>query len=142
LLEMAKKKSREEDGSYIDFFISSAGWSGSLEDILDKHLSTINGKLHFGPYRVDSTTDKKSIYNLKNIIKGLKNIPKNKLMKLREMLFEDKNIAKIYVEELKVKGIDLPQINGMQFHKVLWQDEETPYFDAIELIDFYPEELL
>jgi len=56
---MAKKKSREEDGSYIDFFISSAGWSGSLEDILDKHLSTVNGKLHFGPYRVDSTTDEK-----------------------------------------------------------------------------------
>jgi len=85
---------------------------------------------------------KKSIDNLKNIIKGLKNIPKNKLMKLREMLFEDKNIAKIYVEELKVKGINLPQINGKQFHKALWQDEETPYFDAIELIDFYPEGLL
>ena len=142
LLEMAKKKSREEDGSYIDFFISSAGWSGSLEDILVKHLSTVNGKLHFGPYRVDSTTDEKSIDNLKNIIKGFKNIPKNKLMKLREMLFEDKNIAKIYVEELKVKGINLPRINGMQFHKDLWQDEETPYFDAIELIDFYPEGLL
>lgn len=142
LLEMAKKKSREEDGSYIDFFVFSSAWNGSLEDILTKQLSTVNGKLHFGPYKVDSTNDENAIDNLKNIIKGLKNIPKNKLMKLREMLSEDQNIAKIYVEELKVKGIDLPQINGMQFHKDLWQDEETPYFDAIELIDFYPEELL
>jgi len=142
LLEMAKRKSREEDGSYIDFFVFSSAWNGSLEDILTKQLSTVNGKLHFGPYKVDSTNDENAIDNLKNIIKGLKNIPKNKLMKLREILSEDQSIAKIYVEELKVKGIDLPQINGMQFHKDLWQDEETPYFDAIELIDFYPEELL
>ena len=63
-------------------------------------------------------------------------------MKLREVLFEDKNIAEIYVKELEAKGIHLPQINGMYFHHNLWQDDKTPYFDAIELIDFYPEELL
>ena len=142
LIDRAKRESRKENGSYIDFFISSSGWGGSLEDILNKHLSTVNGKLHFGPYRVDSTNDERAIDNLKNIIKEFNNIPKNKLMKLREVLFEDKNIAEIYVKELEAKGIHLPQINGMYFHHNLWQDKKTPYFDAIELIDFYPEELL
>ncbi|QSZ28047.1 hypothetical protein ACETAC_04100 [Aceticella autotrophica] len=142
LTDRAKQISRKENGSYIDFFISSSGWSGSLEDIFNKHLSTVNGKLHFGPYRVDSTNDEKAIDNLKNIIKEFKNIPKNKVMKLREILFEDKDKAKIFVDELKVKGIILPQINGMQYHHNLWQDEVTPYFDAIELKDFYPEGLL
>jgi len=143
LIDIAKQESRKKDDSHIDFFIFSSGCNGNLEDILNKQLSTVNGKLHFGPYIVDSTNDnKKAIDNLKNIIKEFNNIPKNKLMKLREMLFEDKNNAKTYLKELKVKGIHLPQINGMQFHHDLWQDEVTPYFDAIELIDFYPEGLL
>ncbi|AFK85856.1 MULTISPECIES: Cas10/Cmr2 second palm domain-containing protein [Thermoanaerobacterium] len=142
LTDRSKQISRKENSSYIDFFISSSGWSGSLEDIFNKHLSTVNGNLHFGPYRVDSANDEKAIDNLKNIIKEFKNIPKNKVMKLREILFEDKDKAKIFVDELKVKGIILPQISGMQYHRNLWQDEVTPYFDAIELIDFYPEGLV
>ncbi|MBZ4651190.1 hypothetical protein, partial [Thermosipho sp. (in: thermotogales)] len=144
LTDRAKQISRKENGSYIDFFISSSGWSGSLEDIFNKHLSTVNGKLHFGPYRIDSINDEKTIENLKNIIKEFKNIPKNKVMKLREILFKvtDKDNGKIFVEELKVKGINLPQIKGMYYHEQIWQNRETPYFDAIELIDFYPEGLL
>jgi len=143
LIDRAKRESRKENGSYIDFFISSSGWSGSLEDILNKHLSTVNGKLHFGPYRVDSTNDEKAIDNLKNIIKEFNNIPKSKVMKLREMLFEDKKIAKNYLKELEVKGIKLKEIiKGRYYHLDIWQDGETPYYDAIELIDFYPEGLL
>ncbi|AEE14457.1 hypothetical protein Thena_0825 [Thermodesulfobium narugense DSM 14796] len=142
LIDRAKKESRKKEGSYIDFFISSSGWSGSLDDIFNKHLSTVNGNLHFGPYRVDSTNDEKAIDNLKNIIKEFKNIPKNKVMKLREMLFEDKDNAKIYVEELKDSGIKLPEITNRSYHLDIWIDGKTPYFDAIELIDFYPEGLL
>lgn len=142
LIDRAKKESREKEGSYIDFFVSSSGWSGSLNDILNKHLSTINGNLHFGPYWVDKIDEEKSLENLKYIVKAFKNIPKNKIMKLREMLFENRDNAKIYVEELKVKGINLPQIKGMSYHEHIWQKEETPYYDAIELIDFYPEGLL
>jgi hypothetical protein len=142
LIDRAKRESRKENGSYIDFFISSSGWSGSLEDILDKHLSTVNGRLHFGPYRVDSTNDEKAIDNLKNIIKEFKNIPRNKVMKLREMLFEDKKIAKSFVEELGANKIKLPEITNRFYHSDIWIDGKTPYFDAIELIDFYPEGLL
>ncbi|SHF27239.1 hypothetical protein SAMN02745195_02251 [Thermoanaerobacter uzonensis DSM 18761] len=142
LIDKAKKESRKKEGSYIDFFISSSGWSGSLDGIINKHLSTVNGNLHFGPYRVDKTNEEKSLENLKYIVKEFKNIPKNKIMKLREILFEDKDNAKIYVKELKAKGVKLPQIKGMYYHEHIWQNKETPYFDAIELIDFYPEGLL
>ncbi|MGB9678251.1 MAG: Cas10/Cmr2 second palm domain-containing protein, partial [Candidatus Ratteibacteria bacterium] len=110
LTDKAKKESREKEGSYIDFFISSSGWSGSLEDILNKHLSTVNGNLHFGPYRVDKTEEEKSLKNLKNIVKAFKKIPKNKVMKLREMLFEDEKIAKSFVKELEANKIKLPEI--------------------------------
>ncbi|KAA5805723.1 Cas10/Cmr2 second palm domain-containing protein [Thermoanaerobacterium thermosaccharolyticum] len=142
LTDRAKQASRKENGSYIDFFISSSGWSGSLEGIINKHLSTVNGNLHFGPYRVDLINGEKSLENLRNIIREFKNVPKSKVMKLREMLFEDKENAKIYVEELKAKGINLPKIKGFLYHVKIWQYGKTPYFDAIELIDFYPEGLL
>ena len=142
LTEKAKKESRKKEGSYIDFFISSSGWSGSLDDILNKHLTTINGNLHFGPYWVDKTNEEKSLENLKDIIKKFKDIPKNKVMKLREILFEDKKIAKSFVEELEANGIKLPEIKNRFYHLDIWIDNKTPYYDAIELIDFYPEGLL
>lgn len=143
LTDRAKQVSRKKNGSYIDFFISSSGWSGTLDDIINKHLSTIYGNLHFGPYRVDSTNDEKAIDNFRNIIKEFKNIPKNKVMELRKILFEDRDNAKIYVEELKAKGVKLEEIiKGMFYHVNIWQKNETPYYDAIEFIDFYPEGLL
>ncbi|WPX08962.1 HD domain-containing protein [Anaerocellum danielii] len=139
VLKRAKKASREkENSSYLDFFISSRGVSGDLEDILKKYFKGEEGDLHYGPYRVDNDKECNSVKNLKNNIKEFKRYPKNKLMKLREVLFERKEMGEMFLEELKASK----QIKLNNLPKSLWDNNQTPYFDAIELIDFYPEGLL
>lgn len=149
LLSRAKRKSRENgNSSYLDFFVSSGGCSGEIDDILEKHFSTINGNLHFGPYKVDSDCDTNcynddSLKYLKENIKGLLKFPRNKLMRLREALFEEKEIRKLILEEFSVKDLNLPKLPFKKDYITdLWENKKTPYFDAIEAIDFYPEGLL
>lgn len=143
LTKKAKMISRdEENSSYIDFFISSGGWVG--EEIEKNYYWALEGNLHFGPYRVDGdrNRDERHIDNLKEVVKGLKKLPMNKVMKLRDVLYEDKGSAMMFVKELETRGHKLPEIPGKNYHRSIWLDGRTPYFDAIELMDFYPEGLL
>ena len=149
LTENAKNKSRvDQDSSYLDFFASPKGWNGNLEEFLNSRLKSANNCcLHFGPYKVCTESnytnyEENLIDNLKYIVRVFKDFPKNKLMKLREVLFEDEKKAKIFVEGLKAEGLNLPPVEGLTYHKAIWHNRRTPYFDAIELLDFYPEELL
>lgn len=71
--------------------------------------------LHFGPYKVDSDCDTNcynddSLKYLKENIKGLLKFPRNKLMRLREALFEEKEIRKLILEEFSVKDLNLPKL--------------------------------
>ncbi|MBO8159002.1 hypothetical protein [Thermosyntropha sp.] len=142
LTNRAKKESRKHNNSsFIDFFISSSGWNGEIDDIFQKHFTALEGNLHFGPYRIDAGGEK-SVANLKNIIKGFYRFPKNKLMQLRAALFESKEAGSAVVEELRAKNLSLPKAGNYYENVDLWNNQTTPYFDAIELIDFYPEGLL
>ncbi|RKX53361.1 MAG: hypothetical protein DRP50_05985, partial [Thermotoga sp.] len=142
LIDKAKRRSRGvKSSSYIDFLASSRGWVG--EEIDKNYYEVPAGNLHFGPYRIDGVVSEDShIENLKNIIKGLKELPRNKVMQLREVLYRDERDAKMFVEELNARGYKLPEIPGFNYHKKIWQDKKTPYFDAIEIMEFYPEVLL
>ncbi|MHA1284124.1 MAG: Cas10/Cmr2 second palm domain-containing protein [Promethearchaeota archaeon] len=145
LLKFSKKQSREQENScYLDFFVSSGGFSGEYEDILKNNFQTIEGLLHFGPYRLNCnhSMEVKCFLNLKNFINIFKEWPRNKLMEFRELLFDTKEKAKRYIEKLKVNNIYLPKISGKSFHNEIWENKETPYFDAIEILNFYPKELL
>jgi len=143
LTKKAKIISRdEENSSYIDFFISSGGWPG--EEIEKNYYWVLEGNLHFGPYRVDGdrNINECHIDNLKEVVKGLKEFPMNKVMKLRDVLYEDKGSAMMFVKELETREHRLPEIPGKNYHRSIWVDSRTPYFDAIELMNFYPEGLL
>ncbi len=143
LTKKAKMISRdEENSSYIDFFISSGGWVG--EEIEKNYYWALEGNLHFGPYRVDGDRNINECHvdNLKEIVKGLKKFPMNKVMKLRDVLYEDKGCAVMFVKELETRDHKLPEIPGKNYHRSIWLDGRTPYFDAKELMDFYREGLL
>ena len=65
--------------------------------------------------------------------------PNSKIKELREILTLGESSGKIYISEMKARGRKLPEIKGRQFHEKLFDNNSTPYFDMIELIEFYPE---
>jgi len=144
LCNEAKKKARENPGSsYIDFFVSSGGASGEIEEIRKKRFITSFGNLHFGPYVFGEIDEENSIKNLKNGIRHFQNFPKTKLMQLRDTIFNStEEECKAFVNELEKKGYSLYKIKNRKYHEQIWQDNNTPYYEIIEIIDFYPNELL
>lgn len=139
----AKKKSREDnDGCYLDFLISSSGFSGNLEHIRKQQFKTHSGTdLHFGPYKLDGQ-DEKSFKHLKNGLKELQKWPRSKVMALRETIMGSDADRKLFIKDAKAAGLALPVISGYSYHENIVQDSITPYFEMIELMGFYPKLLL
>lgn len=145
LCKTSKKRSKENKGeSYLDFLISSSGFSGTLEEIRKQYYTGHSGNLHFGPYCVDSSDNPESIKNLKNMVCKF-NEWKNSsyLMKLRELLQRaDSEELNFFVKKLEQKNLSLPEIPEHFYHQKVFQDRRTPYFDVVESIDFYPSILM
>ncbi|HAA86397.1 MAG TPA: hypothetical protein DCE14_08655 [Kosmotogaceae bacterium] len=140
LTSRAKRKSRATSNvSCIDFHVSSGGMLGTADEVIERTLSCQHGQLHYGPYRVDRGDDPDTTNHLRKLINSLSYLPRNKLMKLREKLTLDREEYEAFMIELEVSGLELPKVAG--FEK-LWSNRETPYFDAIEIQDFYPQSLL
>jgi hypothetical protein len=70
--------------------------------------------------------------------------PKNKAMLLREVLVENESTQALFVKELAEAKLNLPGNNDIPSNTTkLWNtDNKTPFFDQIELMDFYPEALI
>jgi hypothetical protein len=144
LCNEAKKKTRENPGSsYIDFFVSSGGVSGEIEEIRKKRFIAPLGKLNFGPYVFGKIDEENSIEDLKYSIRHFQSFPKTKLMQLRDTILNPtKEECKAFVNELEKKGYSLYKIKNRKYHEQIWQNNKTPYYEIIELIDFYPHEFL
>lgn len=134
-----KARGKNSNASYLDFFISSAGWSGSIDDIYEKYMRTGEGSLHMGPYRLDSEEDADSIKKLKDLLKELNKLPRNKVMEIRKVLFEGREAGKILAEMLKRRNEAAAGLELSCSDLGFWENKNTLYFDAIELLDFYPE---
>ncbi len=137
----AKNASRKEKSSWLSFLISSGGFSGSLEEVIDQKFSTPNGSLYGGPYRVDS-----DLATMKALKEGIKFLtikedsrwPQSKIMEMRDVLRKDQSTMKYFISEMKAHKRKLSEDDK----NVLWDNRKTPYYDIIELKDFYPGELL
>jgi len=154
--ELCRKNEREPDvkKSYISYYYSATTFSGSLEQLRERaHQLDADHFAYFGPYNIfDNSKD--SIEKLKSGIKHFNNdkvFPKNKTMRLREVIAESESAQKLFLKEIQEADKQLPE-GG----KKIWHEKEilnvsadnekkeyrTPYFDQIELMDFYPKELL
>ena len=146
LLKQAKKESRNcnnGESFWLNYMISTGGFSGTLEDIINYQF-TVNGnkKLKNGPYRV-GTEDS----GMQTLLAGMKHFqvgttgnmkwPRNKIKDLRDALRRDQAYQSYFLAELDSRGLKLPN-NGV----TLWPTDRTPYYDMIELLDFYPENLI
>jgi hypothetical protein len=138
LTKKAKDASRPENDSWLHFMISTGGFSGSYESIIQDHY-TLPGKrvLKAGPYKMETTLN-----NLKNGMRELTKPvskggwPRNKLKNLRDILHRDEAHQNYFLAEIDARNLKLPGGNAE-----LWNEHTTPYYDMIELLDFYPQEL-
>lgn len=142
LLKSAKKKRLESggSGSWLDFHLSYGGVSGSLEQIRKKHYETHEGSLLMRPY---------SLNDLKALLKGVKELlevdekgknkfPRSKLHKIREALYLSETSQYVLIKELQARGLRLPRYGDTFDGTELIKGSKTPYFDMIELTEFYP----
>ena len=62
--------------------------------------------------------------------------PRSKLKDLRDEFLKGKESAEFFVRFCENRGKKLPEFNG---NNEIFRDNQTPYFDALELLDFYIE---
>ncbi|MFZ3383580.1 MAG: hypothetical protein WA144_06610 [Candidatus Methanoperedens sp.] len=143
LCREAKKKAKEEDNksSWLDFHIASGGFSGTITEIREKNYTVPEGNLCLRPYRVAGIkTDYRDLKECINGINHLNKWPRSKLMELREILNEGQIASEQFIKEIEFRGLKLPEVkDNSKFKNSGWSDKITPYFDMIDLKDFYPD---
>jgi hypothetical protein len=127
--------------SYLDFHISSGGFSGTLDDIREKHFQVQNGTLLYRPYRLSGDINDEQGVDLlvQNTAKLKDEFPRNKIKELRQVLTLSEEARVRFVAEMKDRGRTLPEIPGRSYADSLFVNVKTPYFDMIELMSFYPD---
>ena len=144
LCRLAKSHRREEGsgGSWLDFQIIQAGATGSINTLRSAQYRSLTGQqLHQRPYQVSSTWDE-----FVEILRGFqsKQWPRSRAKSLMQALTKGPSETQRFIEAAKWRGISLPPSDEDQSG---WSggDEEdctTPYFDPLEALDFYLEDLL
>lgn len=139
----AKKASRKDKlNSYIDFHISMGGLVGNLEVIRKQYTDTPQGTLLFRPYKIlsEDKNDEKSFDLLVKNSGTLKKFPKNKIKELRDVMNLSEKATQTFVKKLAYRDLALPGIEGRsKFAESIFDNDETIYFDMIELMEFYPD---
>jgi hypothetical protein len=141
LCRNAKRERRKDSGksSWLDFHIAYGGFSGTLEEIRKFHYQVPRqGSLLFRPYRLEDNKEN----NFNRFVEKTKQIkkifPKSKLMQLREELTRGETASRTFHLEMSARSREFPVIPNLPPKGSLWWKDKTPYFDMIELIEFYP----
>lgn len=148
LCKQAKIKAHREhdlNTSWLDFHIAYGGFSGSIEDIRKNHYTAPGGSLCLRPYR--ATGERADHLNLSECLNGIQYLsdndwPRSKLKELREVLTLAPSAVTMFITEMEYRGKSLPNISGIDARKTGWLEDITPYFDMLELIEFYPMDLI
>ncbi len=151
--ELAREKnfSAEENlrgSSWLDFAILHGEQAPTLEQIrASEYRGAQDRNLHFGPYRLcnDAAPDDR-LHNLENLLSCTAQFPyvmaNNKIKELRGILQRGTDETEKFLRQLRHQKQDLPDVKDWaDFRATLWHDKQTPYVDAIELVDFYDEEV-
>ena len=133
----AKVKSREEEGSYMDFAVLHGEMSGDLQKLREQQYQGVCGNLHYGPYDVLNEKSEIALNSLLSLQKQLKSLPSSKLKEMRNVLHEDLHSQQIFLEHCP-KASKLPN-DSAELWKSFNGESVTAYIDAIEITDFiYP----
>jgi hypothetical protein len=128
--------------SWLDFHISTGGFSGSLDEIRSRHFMVEDKNLLLRPYRLNgnSITDLPVITDkTRELCEKLSN---SKRMELRDALINGSTAAESFMLQLDNRGLKLPVIGDSLSLSPLWVNDQTPFFDMLELVELYPPSLL
>jgi len=136
LCKEAKEASRAKGDSWLSFYISPQGISGKLKELRKIAFESAHGSLTSNPYSLDDNHEN-ALQKIKSIITHLHTDkwPINKIMELRDAVNQPKSRQQLFRMELSYRNHCLPD-------EPLWSDRKTRYWDAIQLLDFYPQSIL
>lgn len=141
LCDAAKSKSRADSTTcWLDYAILHGEQAPELDQIRLEEYSGALGNMHFGPYRVDKDDEVHSLTALLTAARQFADanfLPRNKVKELRFVAARGHADIKTYMEQLHHLEKRLPKVKVWgKFEKDVWVNKETPYVDAIELIDY------
>ncbi len=143
LCKSAKDARREngDKGPYLDFHISTGGLSGGLDTIRKNNYAVSRGSLLFRPYKLTSANDPRSFDLCVANAGTLRKLPNNKIHELRRVLTLSRQEALRFIDELTYRDEreKLAELPGMDCAGDLFCDNKTPYFDMIEVMEYYPD---
>ena len=142
LCASAKEVSRKDkNASYLNFLVSSSGISGTLEEVRRRLYSAASYSLTFGPYLIGPAMKDESLIHLKQGMRHFREKwPTTKLLSLREYLLEARTDADILDLAMSADHLYGPYPETA-YQLNVW-GVKTPYFEMIELLEFYPAFLL
>lgn len=150
------KENSDAKSSWLDYAILHGEQAPTLEQIRKREYRGVRGTLHFGPYRIANEGAKNAEMrrkNIENLLACTTQFPhvmgQGKYKELRDVLQRGKDDTAKYLQQLKRLNIKLPSVKDWDFlqsdENLLWTggaEPQTPYIDAIELIDFYVPEVV
>ena len=141
-LAKSHRRDRDSDGSWLDFQIIQAGATGSVSTLRSAQYLSLKGQmLHQRPYQVPETW-----HNFVEILRGFqsKQWPRSRAKSLMQALTKGPSETERFVQAAKWRDISLPPSDEAQSGWSGGDDEDctTPYFDPLEALDFYLEDLL
>lgn len=154
LCSLAKRQARQTPGSsWLDFYIHYGANSGDVESIRASQLSLADYSLCFGPYRVCGTGgDPDHDYgHLKSGMAWMATPPeaggwpRNKLKEFRSRLYEGRPNIDLFAQDIDARGLKVPgqdRYADPRYARNLYADRQSPYHDILELMEYYPVELI
>ena len=140
-----KETNPEKLISALDFHVSMGGIFGNLKQIRNKHYRAPEGKLLYRPYKLipADTNDEKSLEKMVELAGQLRErFPRSKIKAIQSVLSLSKDRHIDFVTETECRERSLPEMPGIGYHKTIFANAETIYFDMIELTEFYPNHAL
>ena len=146
LCKLAKsfRKDEKTDDSCLDWHFALSGLSGSIETIRNREYKVKEGSLNWRPVALHKNISQK-IHSWQTVKKALEAFQssdwvtrRNKIKALREALRESKD----EIEQFRSKFLDeseLPDLglSDSDYRKKGWVASDCPYFDAIEMMDWF-----
>ena len=147
LCGLAKSHRRDPEkgnssGSWLDFQIIQAGTTGSVSTLRSAQYRSLEGQtLHQRPYQVPETW-----HDFVEILRGFqsKQWPRSRAKSLIQALTKGPSETQRFVEAANWRGISLPpsDVDDTGWTGGDAEDCTTPYFDPLEVLDFYLGDLL
>jgi len=143
LAEKAKEKSRgvssESYGAFINYHISAGGYTGDFDELINRKYKVGEQVMEHGPFELLSETStnilfkdvKRELYEMLYQPENENKWPKNKLLALRHVITSSRAEQEYFKLQMKARSLEIKE-----------ELYDFPYYDMIDLIEFYPKQLL